>query len=545
MGLFDKLKNVFNNQNNENVEIINIKTYLTDYFTSYWKAYNFWDEAMKNDLSVYNNIKNQIKKNYASHLNNQLTKELDDVINDSDLYDKIKSILTNEKELRKYILNNNDEIYMTINLDCYADSNHKMKLCNFDMTTYLTNNVLNVDLKYQNNFLRKDAMLLLDSFYKSLFSIDNQKYINKLDKLKIYYTITDNHIVYVDRSLLKSKSNKIAFDEFVNENTLTVKSFDDLINNIKEMWYFMLTNNNSHRVITWAKRNFNCLENFHPQKIIDTLKVNIKNYIKSIDSELYNVTINDNVLNIEINKEILEERGFIKNIEDQNKNTQDLLAEIDKQLTPLIHDIRGSLKTLLRNGMSVKNINKNIDDIRFYNKNHSNIIEVDVSYSLYDKTPYPYEFKMLLSDKPKPEIYYELTATNLIVYIPKQLVRDFNVDLDNFEPFIDDIAYRFGEKLDLSGFFGRARNFLLEDAQVAIRNEIKKLVTNNEVFIKNIINLKLGTKIDPASKVSLIEYDKCKFELLTSSDLLKVIDRYDYYELQLKPINLTLTYQIE
>ena len=264
MGLFDKFKNHTKNEININRLIRRLG--FTKFGTTI-ELHHIYDAYPAVKEFIFKNVQTNIDKQIES----KLIKKLDEEISNHEIYKKIHQFLLDNQS-------NTNEFYITLNYKSLANTKELFKI----EIEQLSNNelVLNLQLFMSLNYLNENFTEIQKLFDNELEKLDFTNYKDVFEddlicKLKQYPK--NIYIANMDKLLKKYKGIKEPLDQFIEDNALEIKNFDDLMNDIKKS---VISTGALQRYE--VENNFTVLKNLDMDKIGDKLKNKIETYINSI-----------------------------------------------------------------------------------------------------------------------------------------------------------------------------------------------------------------------------------------------------------------------
>lgn len=283
MGLFDKFKNHTKNEININRLISRLG------FTKFGTAielHHIYDAYPAVKEFIFKNVQTNIDKQIES----KLIKKLDEEISNPEIYKKIHQFLLDNQY-------NTNEFYITL---IYTTLVNTKELFKIEIEQPSNNElVLNLQLFMSLNYLNENFNELQKLFDEELEKLDFTNYKDVFEddsicKLKQYPK--NIYIADMDKLLKKYKGIKEPLNQFIEENALEVKNFDDLMNDIKKS---IIGTGALQRYE--IENNFTVLKNLDINKIGDKLKNKIETYIKSITNNKATVENSHKKLTITFN----------------------------------------------------------------------------------------------------------------------------------------------------------------------------------------------------------------------------------------------------
>ena len=230
-------------------------------------------QQYKNEINKINNNINNIEKEFNIELNfikkeinieeNKIKNDLDNIINNNGLIDKINN--EQNKEINKFINNKNKEIIKEYSFkllktkSLYDETEKQFKNKNFDIKFYIDlillftktikeNNSINNNNNNNNNKIKDN--LLLDKLIintKNLINNYSIKYKNEIINKKLYSFLEDDYN-QINNNQQEINENKIIIKKFNSKNTIKLKnnrydlntnfnSFSNIKNIKKERYY--------------------------------------------------------------------------------------------------------------------------------------------------------------------------------------------------------------------------------------------------------------------------------------------------------------------
>ena len=290
---------------------------------------------------------------------------------------------------------------------------------------------------------------------------------------------------------------------------------------------------------------FNILPNFDQEKIERILKHKIKKYIRTLDAELYIITENGNDLFIDLNKDVLKERGEFNNTEINEEITKNTLDTIYAKINAKWDDIEKDFKNMIKKQMPLNNFDSFITGVNKYDKNYADFVEVNLSYNLLtDKLTYPNHFDVKLSERPTPEIYYILNKEKFEIYIPKKLIESLGFDIANFSVIKKYIPEQFTIKMQP---LRNEEDQLIEAYKDYLKHDFDKLKSNVLTFYEKIIKPRFkNEKVDSDENNISVSLDRITNDLSDCKDnLFNRNVNGNITEFKLKPLETTIIFEIE
>lgn len=422
------------------------------------------------------------------------------------------------------------------------DSSNRLSTKNFDLNAKFYDQF---NLKFDLIFNRNLSYNKLDELTRKYISTtDFSPYVETVLKRNfIYYDKLNSKNIYVDQSLLKNKNLKEKFDNYVIDNNLTVKSLEELMNELRDR--ALESTYQTHRVI--YSSDLTILLNVDKQKIKQILKNKIKNYIHTLDSNLYIINENESNLIIDLNEDVLKERGEFNNTEINEKITKNTLDTIYAKINAKWDDIEKDFKNMIKKQMPMNNFDSFITSVNKYDKNYADFVEVNLSYNLLtDKLTYPNNFEVKLSERPTPEIYYILNKEKFEIYIPKKLIESLGFDIANFDVIKKYIPEQFARKMHL---LRGEEDQLIETYKDYLKHDFSKLKSNVLTFYEKVIKPRFKNEtIDPDENNINVSLDRITNDLSDYKDNLFNRNRNvngNITEFKLKPLETTIIFEIE
>lgn len=443
MGLFDKIKKAMTKK-----IIIDSEYELRHNIYDVREYYHNAEEETFHDLLeknktlknlAYSNIGTKIEEN----LKQKLVKEVHDEITKPEIYNKIKQMLTDETMIRNYMSkvwkSDNDGFYIELKSesDYLHDNLFKVKLVDDEQFGFVIKMI-----HYFKTPLHSNRDHTVNSFKQEIEKIDFSQLL-KYDPSKIYAIGTSSNTIYIDQD---------KYD--IQIDGLKIKSIDDLYEDYK---MYLLRNLSDYFIIDEVIDNVTLFKNFNHEKIKETLKNRINEYIKSLNKDMWisEGWNNSDILNIKFNEEAFKQVKNIDNISISSLNAY------------LLGQNRGLAKEILR--WINKDYNEEIERIILESssiKQSAFVAGVDVAFQSFGgQTMIDYEYPQEYIDalvsankQPKDVIQYEKFANFLgetikemapsiltIDFVPiKDLIKVAKVDYTvDFIPDANELDFEF------------------------------------------------------------------------------------------------------
>lgn len=531
MGIFDTIKNRFSKKEEKPINIENYLSSIT------FRELGVIGRVIQYNDAVKNKLIKQVDQELNEFLGKKLQTEIHEAMSNQEQFDKIKTLLTDDTRRKNYMFKIYGDQRYSIR-PSWEDSPRFSKK-NFDLNTdFFGRFSLDFNLMFNRNYNTKKLGEILK---KHISALDFSPYVESSLKRDFIYYDPDSPNVYVDQSLLKNQKIKEAFDNYVAENHLVVKSLEELINKLKDK-AIETTDEAEHAILSGY---FNILPNFDQEKIERILKHKIKKYIRTLDAELYIITENGNDLFIDLNKDVLKERGEFNNTEINEEITKNTLDTIYAKINAKWDDIEKDFKNMIKKQMPLNNFDSFITGVNKYDKNYADFVEVNLSYNLLtDKLTYPNHFDVKLSERPTPEIYYILNKEKFEIYIPKKLIESLGFDIANFSVIKKYIPEQFTIKMQP---LRNEEDQLIEAYKDYLKHDFDKLKSNVLTFYEKIIKPRFkNEKVDSDENNISVSLDRITNDLSDCKDnLFNRNVNGNITEFKLKPLETTIIFEIE
>lgn len=399
MGLFDRLKKamtkkiVIDSEYELRHSIYDVREY---YYNAEEKTFHDLLEKNKTLKNLaYSNIGTKIEEN----LKQKLVKEVHDQITKPEIYNKIKQMLTDETMIRNYLskawTSDSEGFYIELKSEnnYLHDNFFKVELVDGEQFGFVIKMI-----HYFKTPLHSNRDHTVNSFKQEIEKLDFSQLL-KYDPSKIYAIGTSSNTIYIDQD---------KYD--IQIDGLKIKSIDDLYEDYK---MYLLRNLSDYFIIDEVIDNVTLFKNFNHEKVKETLKNRINEYIKSLNSDMWisNSWNSNDILNIKFNEEAFKQVKNIDNISISSLNGY-LLGQTNHVATKVLDEIN-------------KKYNEELERIIYESssiKQSAFVAEVDVAFQSFggstkDTTfEYPQEYidaLVSMNKQPKDVIQYNKFANFL------------------------------------------------------------------------------------------------------------------------------------